>query len=393
MLPFYFLYLGKYKGYMFTKIKISLFYLFFFGAFGGFYPLLTSYFNHIGVGTPVVSMVVSCSLVIQLVTQPILGFISSKVFINNKLLVLLLLLITAISGLPLLIQSNFYIIFISFFFLSFGNASIAAFSDTFAFEMLENSEDYGFVRAWGAVGYAVMALVNGILISNYGFFVVPLSYTLLIFMSLFVFMFFPEENQKQGIKDANSIKIVFKNFKFLLFAIGGALIFGIHQSNNTFFSTFIESINGDIVKVGSSFFIVSLFEGLAMFIIPYLVKKFGLKQVIVGSAILVTIRWLFYGLHPTFLEVFPVMIVNGLAIGAFVGLAPQIVNLMSKGNATSTYHNVYWTIANSIGTMLITYSGGLVLKQLQNIFTVYLMFGIMGLIGVILIISSVQSKN
>ena len=379
-----------------NKVSFSLFYLFYLGAFGAFYPLLTVYFNNLGYQTSMVSKVMSAALLLQLIFQPTFGILSDK-YKKVKQMINTFLLITGLAGLFMGFIHSMPIVLGLFAILSVFNVSIIALTDTLILQTIENKEDYGSIRAWGAIGYAVFSFLSSIIVSKSDSSLVPVLYGILIILTFLVSLTFPnapvthddqEESAHAGLKE------VFKNKMFLIFAVGGIFIFGIHQANVTFFPNFIEGIHGNLVEVGTSFLIVCLFEGLSMFLSSYLINKFGMRKVMLVASSLVTLRWFMYSLAPAYNFVFPALVINGLAIGLFGALVPQIIAKLTKGTEyEGTFQTMYWTIANTIGTMIVTYTGGVVLDITDSIFKVYLVFGFLGILGVLLINYSLSKKK
>ncbi|WP_163093386.1 MFS transporter [Bacillus cereus] len=370
-----------------TKLSLCIFYFAYFGAFGSFYPMISIWLLGQKLSVLQIGEIISISLLVHIIVQPIWGIICDK-FQLTKVILIGSLILTSLCSIFLSFNQTFTYLLIMFTLLTIFNVAISPIIDSVSLESIQDPREYGFLRAWGALGYALFCWISSVLTNYWGIDMILYVYSLLMLCCLIVSIPLPIIHKSTGVKTnfLQDLRKIASQPGFLLFAIAGVLIFGSHQANNTYYSMFFKEIGGGVMGVGFSFLLVAGFEAPAMFLSNFLTKKLGLSLLIILAGILVSLRWLYYGLNPDYNIVMALLALNGLAIGLFVVLCTQFVNKVTTKEVQVTAHSLFWAFANGLGTMSFTYLGGVTLDKTKNVFDVYFYFGVLSSIGVLLVI-------
>lgn len=377
-----------------VKLLLCLFYFAFFGAFGAFYPMISLWFLDREITALQIGQIISVSLIVQIIVQPIWGIICDK-YKLTKIILTTNLIFTATCSIFLSFNQEFIYLLITFIFLTIFNVAVAPIIDSISLENIKEPREYGFLRAWGALGYALFCWLSSIFTNYWSVNMILYLYSLLMICCLIVSIKLPVVYKSNGVKNnfILNLKKIASQPGFVLFAIAGVLIFGSHQANNTYYYMFFKEIGGGVIGVGFSFLLVAGFEAPAMFLSNFLTKKLGLSLLIIVSGLMVSLRWIYYSLNPNFNNVLLLLALNGLAIGLFVVLCTQFVNKVTTSEVQVTAHSLFWALAGGLGTMSFTYLGGFTLDKTNDIFNVYLYFGILSFLGVLLVILAAFFSN
>ncbi|MEC3193934.1 MFS transporter [Bacillus cereus] len=376
------------------KLKLLLFYFAFYGAFGTFYPMISLFFLEKNLTAFEIGQIISIGLMINIIVQPIWGIVCDR-FNLSKVVLKISLIFTSIFCILLWFKNDFLYVLIMFSCLTIFNVAVTPIIDSITLEYIEHSREFGFIRAWGSMGYAILCWLSSLLTNYFGVHAILYCYSLLMISCLLISNNIPisqvKETQKKALK--TDLKRIFSQYGFITFTLAAILIFGTHQANATYYAILYKELGGGVVGVGISFFLVAGFEVPAMFLSNLLTKKFGLSFLLILSGILVSIRWFFYSLQPSIVFVLILLVLNGLIIGLFIVLCTQFVNESTPHDVQVTAHSLFWAFANGLGSMLFTYLGGLTIES-SNIFKVYHYFGLFSFGGVILtIIATVLLKK
>lgn len=369
-----------------VKLALCVFYFCFFGAFGAFYPIVSLWFLDKGLSALQIGQIISVSLIIHIIVQPIWGIVCDK-FKLTKIILMMSLVLTALSSVFLSFNQVFSYLLIIFSLLTIFNVAISPIIDSFSIGVIKHPREFGFLRAWGAVGYALFCWISSISINYLDINMVLYIYSLLMICCLIISIRLPVI---ETVKPKGNLIIDFKKIisqpAYIIFLIAAALIFGCHQANNTYYSIFFKEIGGSVVGIGLSFLLVAGFEAPAMFLANFLTKKIGLSLLLIISGLLVSLRWIFYSLAPNQDIVIVLLAFNGLAIGLFVVLCTQFVSKVTLSEVQVTAHSLFWAFANGLGTMSFTYLGGVTLEKTDDVFNVYFYFGIFSFVGFLLVV-------
>ena len=172
----------------------------------------------------------------------------------------------------------------------------------------------------------------------------------------------------------------------MLFLVGTFLVFGTIQANNSFYGIFFTAIGGSVAGVGLSFLIAAGSEAPVMLVAQRFISRFGLVPILILSATISSLRWIWYGFEPSPGLVTALLFVQGLSVGLYLPAAAQYVREISPDEVRVTAMGLYSAIGNGLGSMAGTLAGGFVLDA-YGIFTTYTFFGIASLVGVVSMIA------
>ncbi|WMY76141.1 oligosaccharide MFS transporter [Buttiauxella selenatireducens] len=298
-----------------AQIKMSSFiflYFFTWSSSFGLYALWLS--QKVGLDSITIGSVFAINGVFAVMMKPVYGYIMDKIGMSKWLLYG----VCAVSALmapfftfvyqPLLLSHTMVGIFIGAIYLSLGWYAGVAASESYAdrFSRLYGLE-FGRIRMWGSLGWAMAASVSGLLF-NYtplANFLVSSTTSVLMLLVLVSLKIGDEQLRNNNIISSN--KIVFtdvlmlmKNSKFWMFSLYVAgvawMMFIAEQQFPRYFVSFFETKEQGNAWYGYLSTVQSGTEFVMMMFIPLLVNHYGAKKGLLFCGIVVGARLIASGL-------------------------------------------------------------------------------------------------
>jgi PPP family 3-phenylpropionic acid transporter len=241
--------------------------------------------------------------------------------------------------------------------------------------------DYGSLRLWGAIGFAVASWAAGLLSEWFGLTVIFWIYAVAMVACVLLTRGLPHGGTRMRVQLTAGLKTLFRLPRFTLFLVATFLVFGSIQANNTYYGIFFTEIGGTVAGVGLSFLIAAGCEAPVMRFAGRVIRRFGLIPVMATAGLISALRWLWYGMEPSVGWVMALLFVQGLSVGLYLPAATEYVREIAPPEVQTTAMALYSAIGNGLGAMAGTLVGGLLLDRV-GIFGTYQLFGTASLVGV-----------
>lgn len=369
------------------------FYFFTFVAFGSLSPLLTVYLqNEVNLTGSQIGVIMSIGPIVMLISQPLWGMLSDYTRQPRKLLSISAVLTGLIGALYLFGNHYLYFIFIASILAIFQSA-IVPLSDSIAVSYVrERKIDYGNIRLWGALGFAIAVWVMGSLSDRFGLTLIFYCYAIALILSGILAQGMPNESQQTKVEIKKGLKELIKIPRFLIFLLVTFLIYGPILANNFYFGIFIQFAGGSLAGVGFAFLLAAGSEVPFMRWAGTFIEKLGVVKVLFLASVISCLRWFFYATDPAPFLIYATTIAQGFSIGLFIPAALQYVSDIAPRHVRASAISIYSAVGNGLGAWFFTYIAG-ILIDFKNILFVYLFYGVMSLIGACLMLAMMRWKN
>jgi nucleoside transporter len=281
----------------------------------------------------------------------LLGVIADRYMSLQKLLAILHFI-----GALLMVWASTQTTFASFFpiilIYSFTYQPTFALTSSLCFHHLSDGQTgYPKLRLWGTTGWIVGGMIVSFLSWELTKTPLLLSAGASIVLSFYC-MTLPDTPPKGSKEDKHMVYELVKN-KSLLFLMAMAFLITIPTS---FYYTFTNSF---ITDLGFSYpaakmSIGQMSEIFVMIIVAFLLRKFGIKKIILIGFLIWGLRYLLFALSDKNTEwlVWIGVFMHGFAY-CFAGLSVQIfVNTLAAPQVRSTAQGIYSFVVNGLGTMV-----------------------------------------
>jgi len=243
------------------------------------------------------------------------------------------------------------------------------------------------IRVWGTVGFIVAMWLTNFLTKNWGL-GLSIKYSFIVSavfafgLSLFSFIMLPsikkeqiEINEKQSWIDKLGLRafVLFKQKKMAIFFIFSLLLGAALQLTNAYGDAFLQDINAFpeesmVNKLSTIILSISqMSETLFILAIPFFMKRFGIKKVMLFSMFAWVLRFALFGLAGNSVLGFGLIvtscIVYGMAFDFFNISGALFVQQNTDSKIQSSAQGVFMLMTNGIGAVLGSIIAGEVISK------------------------------
>ncbi len=248
-----------------------------------------------------------------------------------------------------------------------------------------DSHSYSHIRLWGSIGFVVAVISLGLLLDYYS--VEVLLWVLLgLQIILFALTFsIPEPAAVKHTEAYFSIWQVLKNRTVLATMFTSVLMVGAHSVYYSFFSIYMESHGYSKSIIGLLWAIGVLCEIGIFIIMPKILTRVSLKNIIILSLTLAVLRFGIIGLQPN--NVWLIVLVQALhamTFGAFHASSIEIIEHYFKGRHQARGQAIYNSMGYGVGGVIGGVTGGLMMQHVGGQAT-FLLAASYPLIGIFIV--------
>ncbi|WP_419877787.1 MFS transporter [Brevibacillus centrosporus] len=366
-------------------VSFCALYLFIYYGFGAFSPLITQYYKSIHLTGTQIGMISAVAPVVSIVAQPMWGMICDR-FQIRKAVLLGTLLASGLVGLLFTAVSTYAFVFLLYILLSFFQSAIIPVSDSLTLNYTKKHQlQFGDIRMWGAVGFALAAFVTGLFVERWGPSVLFISYCLALITALLFLMRLPgevTESSRFTVSIFKGMKQLLRIPRFSLFLLASFCMFGAVNANNIWFSLYYQEIGGTVAGVGLAFLLFAGSEAPFMKLAGYFVRRWGIETTLLGAAIFSAIRWFWYSSAPSTTAVLLIFFIQGVSVGFYLATAAQFVRENTPASLQVTALAVFFSVGSGLGTMLCNLLAGWIKDEFSTL-AIYLFFGVVTTLGIL----------
>lgn len=312
---------------------------------GAFFPFLSLFFHQRGFNSGQIGILLAVGSLTAIIAQPVFGVISDTAKdYRTPLKVVLILSILGIYG--FFFSHTFAIMLLTVILFNFINSPVGPLVDSIAVEKgPENGFEYGKVRLWGALGFALITVIAGYVLSAVGYQYAFPTYSVIALVVLIIVFAFPMlEKPKHGqgsVFGKDVLGAVFLNKKLIGFIGITLLVTSCMTMNVSFLPIYFEKMGYPINMVGWNFTIAAIVETPLFWLSTKLIRRVGLFSLLSVGIIAYVVKYAIMGLGPSVGVVLAVQALDGVAFAFYFSTAVEIVNVMAPVQAKATAQTVF----------------------------------------------------
>ncbi|MFJ7854064.1 MFS transporter [Peribacillus frigoritolerans] len=255
----------------------------YFGLLAIFIPFLPVYLADQGLRPAQIGFIIGTGGFVTLITQPLWGMISDKTRTIRKVL-LLLIFFSSVIGYFLYDSSSYLQLILFAMLLYFFLMPIDPLTESLNFTMAEKSGiSYGSIRTYGALGYAVISLITGYVMSYFGANSLAFLFAGIGLISFIVSWMMPDAPVSGKPVTLSSLKHFFSNKETLLFLFLVFICAVPARMNDTFLGVYIRELGGSAKLVGLTWFLAAGSE-IVVFALSFWWLRKGKEIIIISFA-------------------------------------------------------------------------------------------------------------
>ena len=280
---------------------------------------------------------------------------------GNRLLIIRIGAVLAALGYAAIFISNtFWWLFgVLLVFSFFWNAILPQF-EALTFNHLDKSEhQYSWVRMWGSLGFIAAVTIMGMVLSSVSIRYLPVVVLILLFgIALSTFLI----SEHSGVKQETGhqpLTHILKNKQVIALLLACLLVQASHGPYYTFYSIYAEAHGYGKSFIGILWALGVLSEVIAFALMPWLLKRFGLRTLLLASLFSGSLRWLLIGFFidniyiTTFAQLF-----HASTFGIYHAVAIAYIHRYFKGKNQGKGQALYSSLSFGMGGALGSLYGG-----------------------------------
>jgi PPP family 3-phenylpropionic acid transporter len=367
-------------------LRFNLFYFFLFFGFGAYLPLLSLYLKSYGLSGTQIGLLLAVGPIISILAQPMWGMISDRYQAQRKVLVFTLTASTITGLLYPAVGGRFVWLLLLYLVLMLFQSAIVPIMDAMALSHVQKSTgDYGSIRMYGALGFALAVWVSGQLAEWVGLTAIFYLYGFAFMLCILIVRTLPQEDVRLTTSVWSGLGKLLRIPQYVLFLLAAFLIFGPINANNSYFSLFYTSIGGAVAGVGLAFLLFAGSEAPVMRVAGRFINRFGMLPIVIFSGIVAGIRWLYYANEPSPGMVLVFFFLQGLSVGLFLPTAARFIREHTPQDMQVTAQAIYAALGNGLGTVVASSFAG-VLFDRYGILSTYQYFAVSSMAGSLLLL-------
>lgn len=366
------------------KNKLNLVYFIFYGAVACYTPFLIVYFNFRGLSFAEIGTVFAAMSVIGVVSQPVIGYITDK-YLNARTTLVIAMVCSFVSVFLMSFASNYMLIILNAAVISIFQNSIYPILDSYCYQISNEYKNiqYGKVRLSGSLGYAICAVLSGVVIKFAG-----VTVAFYLYCSLIVFGIIIMNTLRYEIKSsAKSLNIkdiagLFRDGKFVIFILSVIMLNTAMGANGNYIGELIKKTGGDVSNLGFLWFILAVSEVPILFFSSRILSKVKDLRIYYICIFFYIIRFLLDSICTGWGAVIAVQALQCITFALYIASALHYLNRSTDPKMWTSVMTIYSAAGGGLGGFIGNLGGGIVLESL-DIFSMYKILALICLVSLV----------
>lgn len=333
--------------------RLSGFYFFYFAFIGAFSPYWSLYLQSLSFTALQIGVLMSLLLVARIFSPAVWGWLADHTGKRARVVQ-----VAAVSGFVsfcgFFAGESFVWIFCVMLLMSFFWSASLPLMEAITLSHLENATDkYGRIRSWGSVGFVLAVVGIGYLLEK-----VEIAWLLWVVLGLklgiVIFSYhIPEKEIMRHTAGLHSVRQICLRPEVMAFLLSSLLMLFAHGAYYTFFSIYLVEHGYDKGFVGWLWATGVICEIGIFFIMPWLMRHFRLKHILIFSFACAMLRFVLIGQYVDW----PVVIVfaqilHAATYGAHHIAAMMVIHQFFQGRHQAKGQAIYTSTAYGVGGAL-----------------------------------------
>ncbi|OPH46645.1 MFS transporter [Paenibacillus ferrarius] len=377
---------------MLGMLKVFNFVLY--GALAIYSTFFALYLKDIGFSNVQIGLLVAGGPLIGLVANPFWAYCADRFRNNKRILIICLIGNFSVMQFVFMTESYPLIYSLMLFYFTFQSPLFTQ-SNSLILNVIEGTNrKFGEFRAWGSLGWALIAVIAGPIIGWLGINKLWIVFDAMLLFAIFFTFLMPSGNEReQKAKFTNKgYFTVFQNKYFLIFVCLGVLISIPNSMNTTFLSIYIRGLGGTNTVVGWAAFATAILEVPVFLLLDRYLKKNSRTMLgwLTVISLLFSARWLLMSVASSAIQVIFIQLLHAITFGGYYYVGTQLTSHLVPGEYRSSGQAVYGLTWGGISGIIAGILGGWMFENLGAAVLYQICFGITicGFIGFFLLQNS-----
>lgn len=351
-----------------SLVVLKYFHFFLYGAIAILLSYFPLYFEATGLSKVQIGLLMAGGPFVSIFANPFWGYWSDR--LQNVRLIIIVILIGNLLVTQIVFQLSEYVfIYAAMLVFFFFQSSLFSQSNSLILNAIEGTRyKFGAFRAWGSIGWALMAVTAGPVIAWLGITRLWIVYSVMLLLSMVFTIGLPrgKVSDKPLAATGGYRRALFANKIFFIFLLLGILIAVPNSMNQTFISLYIADLGGTEVLIGWSVFLSAIFEAPVFLLFDRFLKNN--TTTMIGSLVLVSalfiVRWVLMAAATGPVHLVLIQMLHSLSFGGFFYIGTSLTAHLIPKELRATGQAVYAITWVGISGILAGVLGGWMYEQL-----------------------------
>jgi PPP family 3-phenylpropionic acid transporter len=365
-------------------------------------PFLVVYLKSRGYSELQTGAVMAAIMLVSIFAQPFWGSIcDKKSSIRNVMVGCMFLSGVAILFIPIYSKSFLIIIGIALFF-SFTENSMFTLIDSWTVQSAVRKPwiDYGLTRGMGSLGFALTALLFGVLLDRFGYDLMFYAHMAMVLIFIGCCFFVGKTNKSRPVlhaRDENK-KIQAAPFslkeskKFIWFLVSTTLVFIGFRASGTFLPILMNQMGGSNRDLGVAIFVLAVSEVPVFFLSRKLLQRYKDTALILVSMFFFVVKIFLHIVVTTIPGLIAIQAAQALSFGLFLPASVYYVTRIAPPGKSSTYMTIAVSCYCGISAITGNFGGGLIIDRF-GIYAMYWICTVLTVIGMLVFLFSTYIRR
>lgn len=349
-----------------THVRLAAYYFLFFTMIAAYGPYFSLYLSARGLSGKDIGFAMAVIPLVGLFAQPLWGLVIDRYRIERWLvptgLVLSVLILLALQKF-----SHLYWYFVAIAAFAFFQTGINPVVDSLTVRMT-GIADYGKVRLFGSLGWALSAWVVSFVYHRFGVEALPSVYMFTGVLALLGWLAYPKFRLatatgpvNRGASHWHGFGRVMRNKRFLLVLVVTSLVTTSQAMNANFFTLYYHDLGHPMRWLGVIYALGAVFELPFLFFVGRLLTRYGPGRVFLIGAVVYALRWFILSLAPPTFILLIVQLSHGISFGFTFSAGVAIASGVSDEHTRATAQTLYSAFNTGVAVIAGSILGGLTL--------------------------------
>lgn len=335
---------------------MKLFYLSFYVAAGVYFPYVGLYLRSLHYSGAQIGLIAALAPLASLLLPSLWGTLSDRLGWRKPLLIVSLLLATFAA--PVVSQVHAFAAVLGLFILLAVTLSPSVpLADATTLEWLRgHGGSYGSVRLYGSLGFLLSSLISGSFFTGEHIARVFPVYGVCLFGAFLVSLSVPRQERLVRLAQGEGLVSVLQDRVVVQFLLCAVLGYAAFAAYNIFFSLYLQGLGASTTVVGLAAGIATLSELPMMAMAGWLIRRVGVKPLLVAALSAGLIRWIAYALLHDYRLALIFQVLHGPAFAGFyvagVTFMEQRVPARLRATGQALFNSAIFGVGSVTGTSL-----------------------------------------
>ncbi len=368
--------------------RLNLFYMIQYFGVGIFGPYLAFYLTSKNLTGWQFGLLLALMPIVRIIAQPAWSFFSDLTQ-SHRCLLSVACLTTALSVSFYPFVDHFFGLALVTVAYAFLNAPIGTLCTTIVLEYLERNnqqDEFGLIRLWGSIGFALTALLMGGFIIDRLSDMLPWLFCGSMLILAGVAWSLPEGQKRIVPHWLHGITILDGRAQLLRFLLAVLFLGAAIEIGMQYLAIYMDMLQASGWIIGFAIAFQAIMEVPLMARVPKWMKQYGLPVVLLAGIVILPFRWFSYIYIQEPLLVIPTQVLHSLSIVSLMVVGVKFVDQQIPHEWRATGQSIYTTTMGGIGPAIGLLIAGSIFDGV-NIDAVWILNTLITVIGVLLLIT------